>query len=179
MTSVKKNDRRYFSNWIVFPAGLVLMVPYGIWQNRIGAIVLVFGFAIAISAVVAGTANFVKTVRTNRKEGKTDTRLPSSEKHHGTKSLNTWVAVLAVIAICTSLASAGFSAFVYLTIPQSINSYAQQHKSELRGEKGDTGPQGPQGYRGDTGASGYSGSSYNPIHCSTYDYSYGSSTNCY
>lgn len=83
-------------------------------------------------------------------------------KHHEPKR-QTWVAVLAIIAIVVSLTSAGFSAFVYFNTPLQIHNYVQSHKDELKGKDGRNGT-----------------NSYSPTHCSSYDYGYGySSTNCY
>lgn len=94
-------------------------------------------------------------------------------KHHGPKR-QTWIAVLAIIAIVASLASAGFSAFVYFNTPLQIHNYVQSHKDELRGQDGRNGADGNDGMNGRNGSN-----SYSPTHCSTYDYSFGSSTNCY
>ena len=98
------------------------------------------------------------------------------KKQHKPK-LQTWVIVLSTIAIVVSLASAGFSAFVYLDTPSQIHNYVQSHKSELKGDKGNTGEMGPRGMSGMNGSNG--SNSYSPTYCSTYDYSFGSSTSCY
>ena len=92
-------------------------------------------------------------------------------KHHEPKR-QTWVAVLSIIAIVVSVASAGFSAFVYFNTPLQINNYVQSHKDELKGADGQDGRDGMDGRNGSN--------SYSPTHCSSYDYGYGySSTNCY
>ena len=91
--------------------------------------------------------------------------------HHKPKR-QTWVAVLAIIAIVVSLTSAGFSAFVYFNTPLQIHNYVQSHKDELKGKDGRDGADGMNGRNGTN--------SYSPTHCSSYDYGYGySSTNCY
>jgi hypothetical protein len=54
------------------------------------------------------------------------------------------------------------------------HNYVQSHKDELKGSKGDDGRDGYDGIDGRNGTN-----SYSPTHCSTYDYSFGSSTNCY
>lgn len=83
-----------------------------------------------------------------------------------------WVVVLSIVAIVVSLASAGFSAFVYFNTPLQIHNYVQSHKNEL---KGDSGRDGSNGMNGRNGTNNYS-----PTSCSSYDYGYGySSTNCY
>ena len=95
-------------------------------------------------------------------------------KHHEPKR-QTWVAVLAIIAIVVSLTSAGFSAFVYFNTPLQIHNYVQSHKDELKGADGRNGRDGADGMNGRNGTN-----SYSPTHCSSYDYGYGySSTNCY
>lgn len=86
----------------------------------------------------------------------------------------TWVTVLAIIAIVVSVASAGFSAFVYLNTPLQIHNYVQSHKDELRGADGRDGQDGRDGANGRNGTN-----SYSPTYCNTYDYSFGSSTSCY
>jgi hypothetical protein len=92
-------------------------------------------------------------------------------KHHEPKR-QTLVAVLAIIATVVSLASAGFSAFVYFNTPLQIHNYVQSHKGELKGEDGRDGSDGMNGRNGTN--------SYSPTRCSSYDYGYGySSTNCY
>jgi len=100
--------------------------------------------------------------------------LPKDSTHktkHREPKRQTWIAILSIIAIVVSLASAGFSAFVYFNTPQQINNYVQSHKDELKGEDGQDGRAGMNGRNGSN--------SYSPTHCSTYDYSFGSSTNCY
>lgn len=95
-------------------------------------------------------------------------------KHHESKR-QTWVAVLAIIAIVVSLASAGFSALVYFNTPLQIHNYVQSHKDELKGADGRNGRDGADGMNGRNGTN-----SYSPTHCSSYDYGYGySSTNCH
>lgn len=95
-------------------------------------------------------------------------------KHHEPKR-QTCVGVLAIIAIVVSLASAGFSAFVYFNTPLQIHNYVQSHKDELKGADGRNGRDGADGMNGRNGTN-----SYSPTHCSSYDYGYGySSTNCY
>jgi len=94
-------------------------------------------------------------------------------RHHKTKR-QTWVVVLSIVAIVISLASAGFSAFVYFNTPLQIHNYVQSHKNELKGESGSDGMNGRDGSSGRNGTN-----SYSPTYCSTYDYSFGSSTNCY
>ena len=42
-------------------------------------------------------------------------------------------------------------------VPATVETYVNEHKEELRGEKGDTGPQGEQGPKGDTGDTGPQG----------------------
>ena len=42
-------------------------------------------------------------------------------------------------------------------VPNVVETYVNEHKEELRGEKGDTGPQGEQGPKGDTGDTGPQG----------------------
>ena len=84
----------------------------------------------------------------------------------------TWIAVLAIIAIVLSLLSAGFSAMLYMNTPSQIRDYVQSHKNELKGEDGRDGTDGRDGNNGSN--------SYSPTRCSSYDYGYGySSTNCY
>lgn len=85
-----------------------------------------------------------------------------------------WVVILSIVAIVVGLASAGFSAFVYINTPSQINNYVQSHKNELKGDKGDDGRNGANGMNGRSGTN-----SYSPTYCSTYDYSFGSSTSCY
>ena len=101
--------------------------------------------------------------------------LPKDSKIHKTKKQpkrQTWVVVLAIIAIVVSIASAGFSAFVYLNTPLQIHNYVQSHKDELKGENGREGSDGMNGRNGTN--------SYSPTRCSSYDYGYGySSTKCY
>lgn len=101
--------------------------------------------------------------------------LPKDSSIHKTKQQpkrQTWVVVLAVIAIVVSIASAGFSAFVYFNTPLQIHNYVQSHKDELKGEDGRNGSDGTDGRNG--------ANSYSPTRCSSYDYGYGySSTNCY
>ncbi len=52
-------------------------------------------------------------------------------------------------------------------VPSIVETYVNEHKEELRGEKGDTGPQGEQGPKGETGATGSQGEAgqdgYTPI----------------
>jgi hypothetical protein len=105
-------------------------------------------------------------------------QLPDSERHekkvHKRKT-PTGLVVLCVLTIIISLASAGFSVFVYLNTPQQIDKYVQTHKSQLKGDKGDSGPMGPMGLSGLNG-----NNSYAPTHCSSYDFGTGYlSTNCY
>lgn len=89
-------------------------------------------------------------------------------KHHKQK-LPKWTVILSIVAIVVSLASAGFSAFIYFNTPLQIHNYVQSHKDELRGKDGDDGSDGRNG-----------SNSYSPTSCSSYDYGYGySSTNCY
>lgn len=86
-----------------------------------------------------------------------------------------WIVVLAVVAILISLASVGFSTFVYFNTPKQINNYVRAHNKELKGDKGDAGPQGSTGFTGRAGAAGadgYTGSLY----CNTYTYTPGSSS---
>jgi len=104
--------------------------------------------------------------------------LPKDSVHKVTKLVEhtkpkkqTWIAVLAIAAIVISLVSAGFSAFVYFNTPSQIYNYVQSHKSELKGEDGRDGLDGMNGRNG--------ANSYSPTYCSTYDYSFGSSTSCY
>lgn len=42
-------------------------------------------------------------------------------------------------------------------VPNVVETYVNEHKEELRGEKGDAGPQGEQGPKGDTGETGPQG----------------------
>lgn len=42
-------------------------------------------------------------------------------------------------------------------VPATVETYVNEHKEELRGEKGETGPQGEQGPKGDTGPQGLKG----------------------
>ena len=42
-------------------------------------------------------------------------------------------------------------------VPSIVETYVNEHKEELRGEKGDTGPQGEQGPKGDKGDTGETG----------------------
>ena len=44
-------------------------------------------------------------------------------------------------------------------VPTTVETYVNEHKEELRGEKGDTGPQGPKGDTGATGPQGIPGNS--------------------
>ncbi len=101
--------------------------------------------------------------------------LPKDSNTHKPKrqpKRQTWVVVLAIIAIVISIASAGFSAFVYFNTPLQIHNYVQSHKDELKGEDGRDGSDGMNGRNGTN--------SYSPTRCSSYDYGYGySSTNCY
>lgn len=101
--------------------------------------------------------------------------LPKDSSTHKTKQQpkrQTWVAVLAIIAIVVSIVSAGCSAFVYSNTPLQIHNYVQSHKDELKGEDGRNGSDGMDGRSGTN--------SYSPTRCSSYDYGYGySSTNCY
>ena len=101
--------------------------------------------------------------------------LPKNSNAHKPKQQpkrQTWVVVLAIIAIVVSIASAGFSAFVHLNTPFQIHNYVQSHKDELKGEDGRDGSDGMDGRNGTN--------SYSPTRCSSYDYGYGySSTNCY
>ena len=101
--------------------------------------------------------------------------LPKDSSIHKAKQQpkrQTWVAVLAIIAIVVSVTSAGFSAFVYFNTPLQIHNYVQSHKDELKGEDGRDGSDGMDGRNG--------ANSYSPTRCSSYDYGYGySSTNCY
>ena len=39
-------------------------------------------------------------------------------------------------------------------VPNVVETYVNEHKEELKGDKGDTGSQGPQGLKGDTGSAG-------------------------
>jgi hypothetical protein len=98
--------------------------------------------------------------------------LPKDNTHnskHKEPKRQTWIAVLSIIAIVVSLASAGFSAFVYSNTPLQIHNYIQSHKNELKGADGRDGSDGRNG-----------ANSYSPTSCSSYDYGYGySSTNCY
>lgn len=94
-------------------------------------------------------------------------------KHHKLKHQK-WVVILSIIAIVVSLSSAGFSAFVYFNTPLQIHNYVQSHKNELKGDNGDDGRNGTNGMNGRSGTN-----SYSPTYCSTYDYSFGSSTSCY
>ncbi len=92
-----------------------------------------------------------------------------NQSKHKEPKRQTWIAVLSIIAIVISLASAGFSAFVYSNTPLQIHNYVQSHKNELKGEDGRDGSDGSNG-----------ANSYSPTSCSSYDYGYGySSTNCY
>lgn len=103
--------------------------------------------------------------------------LPKDSNAHKTKQQpkrQTWVAVLAIIAIVVSVASAGFSAFVYFNTPLQIHNYVQSHKDELKGADGRDGQDGRDGANGRNGTN-----SYSPTYCSTYDYSFGSSASCY
>ena len=75
--------------------------------------------------------------------------------------------MLAIIAIVVSLASAGFSAFVYFNTPLQIHNYVQSHKDELKGADGRDGSDGRDGMNGRNGSN-----SYSPTYCN----SYGSST---
>ena len=105
-------------------------------------------------------------------------QLPKDKQHEAVKHTEpkkqTWVAVLAIIAIVVSLASAGFSAFVYFNTPLQIHNYVQSHKDELKGADGRNGQDGRDGMNGRNGSN-----SYSPTYCNTYDYSFGSSTSCY
>lgn len=104
---------------------------------------------------------------------------PYRKKYHEPKvKKHTWIAVVAIIAIIISVASAGFSAFVYLDTPLQVHNYVQSHKNELKGADGRDGMDGRNGYDGMDGRNG--SNSYSPTHCSSYDYGYGHlSTNCY
>ena len=105
---------------------------------------------------------------------KTINRAPRKQSEPKTKS-QTWIAVLAIIAIVFSLLSAGFSAMLYMNTPSQIRDYVQSHKDELKGEDGRDGMDGLDGTNGRNGSN-----SFSPTRCSTYDYGYGySSTNCY
>lgn len=42
-------------------------------------------------------------------------------------------------------------------VPSAVETYVNEHKEELRGERGETGPQGEQGPKGDTGPQGLKG----------------------
>lgn len=87
--------------------------------------------------------------------------------HHKPKR-QTWVIVLSIVAIVISLASAGFTAFVYSNTPLQIHNYVQSHKDELKGSDGRDGVSGRNGTN-----------TYSPTSCSSYDYGYGyTSTNC-
>lgn len=100
--------------------------------------------------------------------------LPKDSNVHRTKQQpkrQIWVAVLAIIAIVVSITGAGFSAFVYFNTPLQIHNYVQSHKDELKGADGRDGTDGTDGQNGTN--------SYSPTYCSTYDYSFGSSTSCY
>jgi hypothetical protein len=91
-------------------------------------------------------------------------------------SHGTGVTVISILAIVISLASAGFSAFVYFNTPKQIDSYVLSHKEMLKGEDGQDGANGINGRNGSNGTS-----SSNSLSCSTYSsqYSNYSSTNCY
>ena len=110
-------------------------------------------------------------------------RLPDekTERHTKVKSKSSkWLVILCIFTLLVSLASAGFSAFVYFNTPSQIHNYVESHKNELKGDKGESGRDGYDGANGRDGANGYNGSnSYAPTHCNTYDYSFGSSTSCY
>lgn len=93
---------------------------------------------------------------------------------HSKPKKQIWIAILAIIAIVISLLSAGFSAFVYFNTPLQIHNYVQTHKDELKGKDGHNGLNGRDGSNGRNGMN-----SHSPTHCSTYDYSFGSSTSCY
>ena len=100
-------------------------------------------------------------------------------KHIGKQG--SWIVVLAISAICISLASASFSVYVYFNTPKQINSYVQAHKNELKGATGKQGDIGPPGFNGVSGSPGATGSSgiSTPLNCSTYSATpQYSSTNC-
>jgi hypothetical protein len=102
--------------------------------------------------------------------------LPSDSKVKTGKSKvskpQKWIVILSIIATMVSLASAGFSAFMYFNTPLQIHNYVQSHKNELRGKDGSDGRDGMDGRNGIN--------SYSPTHCSSYDYGSGYiSTNCY
>ena len=106
-------------------------------------------------------------------------QLPKDNQHKAVKQgkpkRQTWVVVLAIIAIVVSLTSAGFSVFVYFNTPLQIHNYIQSHKDELKGADGRDGSDGRDGMNGRNGSN-----SYSPTRCSSYDYGYGySTTNCY
>ena len=83
-----------------------------------------------------------------------------------------WVVILSIAATVISLASASFSAFVFLNTPLQIHNYVQSHKNELKGKDGSDGRDGMDGRNGTN--------SYSPTHCSSYDYGGGYlSTDCY
>lgn len=92
-----------------------------------------------------------------------------------------WIIVMAVFALLISIASAGFSALVYLNTPQQIRTYAQAHKNQLKGDRGDMGPTGlPSLQSAPVESTGGSTSSYTPpVHCDTHNNVLGSSTDCY
>lgn len=97
-----------------------------------------------------------------------------ASKNRSNKSQK-WISVLAISAIVISLASAGFSAFVYFNTPLQIHGYVQSHKNELKGADGRDGQDGRDGVDGRNGTN-----SYSPTHCSSYDYGTGYlSTSCY
>lgn len=104
--------------------------------------------------------------------------LPKDSAHKAAKHVkpkkHIWIIVLSIAAIVISLASAGFSAFVYFNTPLQIHNYVQSHKDELKGADGRDGQNGRDGMNGRNGTN-----SYSPTYCSTYDYSFGSSTSCY
>lgn len=107
----------------------------------------------------------------------TKSKVKSSEFTRITHKPSKAPLVLSIVALCISVVSIAFAGYLYATQPQRINNYVEAHKNELKGDKGDTGDMGPRGF---SGADGLNGSnSYAPTYCSTYDYSFGSSTSCY
>ncbi len=91
-----------------------------------------------------------------------------------------WLVALCIVTLFVSLVAAGLSLVALSSIPAQVDSYAQAHKEELKGDKGDKGDSGAMGPRGFSGANGVNGSnSYAPTHCSTYGFGDYASTNCY
>lgn len=84
--------------------------------------------------------------------------------------------ILALIA----LAGVGLGAYSIVSMPDQVQKYISQHKSELKGDKGSIGPRGFSGSDGRDGANGSNGSNAgNSISCRSYDIGSSTYTNCY